>query len=56
MRLILLIALARLNLRFGSAELERANAYRQLIDEAQLRAAARFDAATRLLERARVAG
>lgn len=54
MRLILII-LARLNLRFGSAELERANAYRQLIDEAHDRADARFTVATRLLERARVA-
>lgn len=54
MRLILLI-LARLQWRLGSAELERAQAYRQLIDEAQERAADRFDAAARLLERAAAA-
>lgn len=55
MRLILLVALARLQWRLGSAEAERAQLCDRWATEAQLRAAARFDAAARLLDRARLA-
>lgn len=51
MRLILII-LARLQWRLGSAECERALLCDRWATEAQLRASARFDAAARLLERA----
>lgn len=52
MRLILLI-LATVQARLGSYELERAQACGRWVDAAQLRAAARFDAAHALIERAR---